>query len=261
LFDLPRQPRVTDIVALSSGGDRLAYVLHENASFTIHCLDLKLGKDALLVTGSGWLLSLSWSPNDKAIAYYSAKQRGGNEGSSVSLRVLEVPSGRNKQVAPESKKTRLGGESRFPPVWSSDGESIFIEARYGDAPPAYHVYQVDDEGETAPVYITSGLCTSVYNDVLYVADGGVFTVNLTNGRREVLSTKGTFPRISPSGQAIAFASSDGIYCKPLRKGAVAKVSSGSWPDEFGGYCGYFWTAAADLSQSVQAKPQTPVTPK
>lgn len=144
------------------------------------------------------------------------------------LRVLDIASGDDTEVAPPSLGTRFGGAARSPAIWSNAGDKLFCEARYDGDPAGVFVYQAHALGRTKPVRLAAGFCSAVSHDdrTIYLTFRGVHALSLSDpgaGTKRLAPWPAAEGRASPSGRAIAFLRPDGLYHKLLDGSAEAKL--------------------------------------
>lgn len=116
----------------SPDGKRVALVSFKAGDADIYMLEIKGGKEQLLVGGKGSQSAPAWSPNGRFLAYSSAK-RGNTE-----LYILDMLTGKRKRL------TYYEGIDTSP-AWSPDGEWLaFVSDRSGSP----HIFVVSRDGKT-----------------------------------------------------------------------------------------------------------------
>jgi len=232
-------------IALSPDGKSLAYVAHEEIGLALYCRNLDTGEVQTLTGNWDALKAPAWSPDGKMIAYYCGKRTDNAPDIRLSLRVIDVATGREKELAGPSEITRYGGESRYPPIWSPTSDRVFFEARYEGDGAAGSVYAADVAGEKKPVPLTTGLCSSISSegDALYVADDGAYAVPVSGPERQrtlIAPWPAWFPKISPSAKMIAYVKHSALYCRFLDNNAEVLVADGYNED----WTGFFWVISS-----------------
>lgn len=228
---IARTPKVADRqfgLAMAPDGKALAYVAREKAGYALYSQAPPGGPVRRLSRNWRAVMAPSWSPTGRLIAYYAAEEGRSPSIGGLMLRVLDIASGDDRQVAPPSLPTRYGGQSRSPAIWSNVADKLFCEARYKGDPVGVFVYQADPAGRRRPVRVAAGLCSSVSGDgaTIYVTYRGVHSLNLSPARgrtTQLVPWPAAEGRASPSGRAIAFLRPDGLYHKLLDGSAEAKL--------------------------------------
>jgi hypothetical protein len=157
----------------------------------------------------------------------------------VGVAVLNVEDGVEVVVTAPGAATDRVLEEHLPPVWSRDGLTLYFDGRHGDAPSGpqllSYVYAASADGKERPRLLTSGYCASISADggTLYIHDDKIYAVRLGSMplERKPLA-RGMDPRISPSGEMVAFHYWDmadpevsGLFCQRLADGRIERL----WP--------------------------------
>ena len=261
----PAKSPIFGYPALSPDGKSVAYVV--STKVTKHALvveDIATGITRQLGRVCQWVMAPGWSPDGKMIAYYCGDFQRGARGF-LGLSCVVVDTGVETQMAPPSYPTLpTGEEQRRPPVWSSDGRSIFIEAGYGDDTPGLgcvYMVQMDRPGVTRKIMETEGVCTAsspTSADTIYASTlDGIAEVKVLDGevQRRIIVERGGRPcgglKLSPSGRVAVYCRAGGLYCRFMDSGKEFVVYE-DWPP--GGMSGYAWTSSPSEAPLRAADP-------
>lgn len=220
-IELSALPGIIDNVDVAFNGEAIAYAVTTPSESSLFVLNLKTGKMQSLAVQKGAVLAPAWAPDGKKIAYYAAADAEPG----LCLRIVDVDSGQDTQLAGLSRLTGFGDETREPPLWSGDGNKIYFYAWYKDR-DSPGVYEIPMEGRSAPTWLGIGLCVAIdtKRGVIYVVNDGVYSMQIADPKQRSLVVKGAWwPKVSPSGRLLAYVKSDALYIKTLNTGTELRV--------------------------------------
>jgi hypothetical protein len=131
-------PERVDEFVISHDGNKIAWVVLDRsvARSELSVIDLTVGRALGVLMKSGYILYPAWSPDDSALAYYSAPQAR-DRVSDCALIELELGDGRleQKELAPESlpcmpNLAMVEPRRTIPPLWSPNGNALLFQAAY-----------------------------------------------------------------------------------------------------------------------------------
>jgi hypothetical protein len=226
--------------AVSPDGASIVYVGGEKFQ-ALYQVDLGTGKCSVLLDGKSQVIAPAWSPDGKKLAYYRAEEGPALHRARLCLRVLRLDPKEDTQVAGLSNIVRVGGEARWPPIWSADGRKVFFEAAYGDLQMS-HVYVVSVDPPGPPMYLVGpgGSFSLGENGLLITIDGGICELPLGVGaNRRLLVEKACGPKMSPQGKFLAYSKmmESGLHVRILPSGMETTVVK-NWGGDLNNY---YWT--------------------
>lgn len=233
-------------ISLSPDGTKLLFVAHPNLParrFDLYCKDLATETVDELISG-GIVKAPSWSPDGSKIAFYYGKNTDILEKGGFALHVIDADGQNERKIAEPSKMTRFTPDRNIPPLWSLDSKNIFFEANYEANRVSSQIYVVALD-KASPIRLGAGICTSISADgkKIYFCDGGLYVMNVDGTNHECLGfsegpNRGTYPKLSPSGSLLGFATWNGIYVmKP--DGTEVRKLSGKAPSKLNDF---FWVS-------------------
>lgn len=174
------------------------------------------------------IMSPSWSPDGRKIAYVSFENR------QPEIFVQELASGRRESV---SSRPGINGA----PAWSPDGTRLALTLSSGEDNPDIYVYELltkrllritnDPAIDTEPVWFPDG------RQLAFTSDRGggpqIYVVDVGGGKARRLTFEGRYnarPRVSPDGKLLAMVHQDNggyhIAVMDIETGTLRELTDG-----------------------------------
>lgn len=190
---------------------KIAYVEQQGNIYNLMMADADGARPRLLLKSKPEepLLSPSWSPDGKSIAYVSY------ETTRPAIYIQEIATGRRQQL------TNFHGLNGAP-SWSPDGQKLAITLSK-DGNPDIYILDIATRKLTQPAphwaIDTESVWTNDGKGIVFTSDRGgrpqIYQVTLASGRVERLTFAGDYnarPRVSPDGKTIVFVHRrDGVF--------------------------------------------------